>query len=226
MRAAAAAVALVGLTCVAASGQGRGADAAPFRGLHELEGVNTSVDEYTIWLYWQAEEWQAAYGPFLEEPENGADHEHPSGWITLTCRAAGKERDIVGPSGPNALLEWPRHRDQRDTYDIGHPLYWWLGVTGRETESYDAEVRVEDGVNTSVSRSEAVAPNTAYGYPRPETRMDVPARPVLEALRNGRKLTVEATGTRVRFSGRFGNEPELANAAAEMLAKCPSGRRQ
>ena len=193
---------------------------SPFRGLYATDGVNTSRDEYAIRLHWTATEFRIAYGPYLNDPETQANHGEDAAWITVSCRGNGKPDGFDGPQPLTATLRIPRHHQEKDTYSVMNPMYWILRLTDNEWNAYQARVHIEAGELAHTSPSRLLTTNIAYNTRRPEGQMDIPPRPILNALTSGQEAQLTARGPAFSVEASFAHEPRLQEAAALMLQHC------
>ena len=107
---------------------------APFRDLHTVDGVSTSNDEYAISLYWSPQRLRIDYpdgrGPFERDPVDTGELYTA---LSVFCRADGRQQEgFRGPRPVAARLSLPMHPEAPAVYSVLHPMYWLLGLTGRE----------------------------------------------------------------------------------------------
>ena len=192
---------------------------APFRGLHAIERVTTSNDEYSISLYWSPERFRIDYpdsrGPFGRNPADPADLYTA---LSIFCRADGRRERLSGPRPLGANLSLPMHPAAPAVYSVLHPMYWLLGLTGREFER--VPVRVDLAGATSFD-AELVRRRIAYGRPRPDIEIDLPGAAVLSVFITGSPMRVAVSGDGVDIRLWFPSAADLVGPAERMSAHCP-----
>ena len=137
---------------------------APFRGLHAIDRVTTSNDEYSISLYWSPERFRIDYpdgqGPFERDPADPAELYMA---LSVFCRADGRREGLSGPRPLGARLSLPMHPAAPAVYSVLHPMYWVLGLTGREFERVPIVVDLAGVAPSTRSWSAAVSPTDGCG---------------------------------------------------------------
>ena len=193
----------------------------PFVDLH-LQGITTSNDEYGIWLYWSPRSYLVKL-PGRRPLQAPAPHDWFAS-IALQCRADGRPQ-FTGPSPIRALLRVELHPDQRDVWNVWHPMYWLLGLAGYEHDRTTARVRLNGG---PARRSEFIRPRIDYSFARPNQELELEPRGPLKALAAGEELTLWVRGLDLRIDAVFdgtrpsptGDPAAIRRAAALMLKHC------
>ena len=132
-----AAVCALALAAAAASG-----DASPFEGLHGLEGVTTSNDEYSAWIVWTSSSYRRQF----------------PGGAPLVREAAGK-------SGLRADLLLALHPDEPDVPSFFNPRFWVLVLTVGERETTPVRVSFD---GRGASPSDLVRRCVDWTFPPPD----------------------------------------------------------
>ena len=196
---------------------------SPFRGLHAIDRVTTSNDEYSISLYWSPERFRIDYpddwGPFEQDPAD------PAGLytaISVFCRADGRPEGLSGPRALGARLSLPMHPAAPSVYSVLHPMYWVLALTGREFERLPVVVELAGAVPFD---AELVRRRIAYGRPRPDIEIDLPGAAVLSTFIAGSRTRMAVTGDRVDIELWFAGKADLVGPAQQMAIHCPQTRR-
>ncbi len=94
--------------------------------------MSTSNDEYAISLYWSQRlriDYPNGRGPLERDP---ADAGELYTALSVSCRADGRPEGFRGPRPVAARLSLPMHPEAPTVYSVLHPMYWLLGLTGRE----------------------------------------------------------------------------------------------
>ena len=176
-------------------GQERWSTSAPFRGLSAVSSVVTSNDDYRIWLHWPAERLRIRY------PDGRSAFEQHAGsaggldaWLSVQCRADGRGEGLPGPEPARSALWLPMYPEPPAVYQVLHPMFWLLGLTGSEVER--TPVRVV-GTGVAAFDAELVRQRTDYSFPRPALRVDLPAAAVLESFVAGAAIQIDLSGERV-----------------------------
>ena len=191
---------------------------SPFTRLEGVPGVSFSNDRYAVSLHWSPVEY-ALDLPGLPSHRSGASVAGTE--LRIACRASNG-RPGYGVSPARAVLEVRRHPAARDAYNVLHPMFWILGLTGNGVDRTRVQVSL-----TGVSAPLAAVFEVSYVYDlggRPPMRIgDLPARHLLSLIASSRPLVVEAEGPGTFLSVRFTPDPRLAPAAEALLAHCPRG---
>ena len=187
---------------------------APFRGLHTVDRVTTSNDEYSISLYWSPERFRIDYpdgrGPFERDP---ADPTELYTALSVFCRADGRREGLSGPRPLGARLSLPMHPAAPAVYSVLHPMYWVLGLTGREFERVPIVV---DLAGVAPFDAELVRRRIAYGRPRPDIEIDLPGAAVLGGFIAGSPMRLAVTGDSVDIELWFAGAADLVGPAQQM----------
>ena len=191
---------------------------APFRGLHAIDRVTTSNDEYSISVYWSPERFRINYpdgrGPFQRDP---ADPAEPYTALSVFCRADGRREGLSGPRPLGARLSLPMHPAAPAVYSVLHPMYWLLGLTGREFERVPVVV---DLAGVASFDAELVRRRIAYGRPRPDIEIDLPGAAVLVGFIAGAPMRLAVAGDSVDIELWFAGAADLVRPAQQMSAHC------
>ena len=191
---------------------------APFRGLHAIDRVTTSNDEYSISLYWSPERFRIDYpdgrGPFERNP---ADPTELYTALSVFCRADGRREGLSGPRPLGARLSLPMHPAAPAVYSVLHPMYWVLGLTGREFERVPIVV---DLAGVAPFDAELVRRRIAYGRPRPDIEIDLPGTAVLGGFIAGSPMRLAVAGDRADIELWFAGAADLVGPAQQMSAHC------
>ena len=192
---------------------------APFRGLHTVDHVTTSNDEYSISLYWWPEgfriDYQDGRRPFERDPADGAELYAA---LSVFCRADGRRERFSGPRPLGARLSLPMHPAAPAVYSMLHPMYWLLGLTGHEFERVPVVV---DLAGVAPFDAELVRRRIAYGRPRPDIEIDLPGAAVLSAFIAGSPMRMAVTRDRVDIELWFAGAADLVGPAQQMAIHCP-----
>ena len=211
------AIALLAAATTAACAQPR--PAGPFEGLWTSPQVQTSRDDHSIWLHWKAERFQI--GESSREQRTAPDAGRNDGVeITMTCRADDRPMGLTGPIPVATRLYSAREPEHRDTYNVLHPMYWWLGITGRSRTQSSASIEITGDGERIERRGSVERRRTAYSTPRPETEVQLPTGPVLRALRAGTAIEVRIQGAGTRIEATFPAQPESREAARRIDTYC------
>ena len=191
---------------------------SPFTRLEGIPGVSFSNDRYAVSLHWPPDAYVLTL-PGLPSHRSGASVAGTE--LRIGCRASnGWPGYGVAPA--RAVLEVQRHPAARDAYNVLHPMFWILGLTGNGVDRTRVQVSL-----TGVSAPLAAVFEVSYVYDlggRPPMRIgDLPARHLLSLIASSRPLVVEAEGPGTFLSVRFTPDPRLAPAAEVLLAHCPRG---
>ena len=217
LRAGMAAVALASAAPVLTAVFGAGvARISPFTPLEGLRGVSFSNDRYAVSLHWPA----AAYAMELPGLAPYRSGPLPAGTeLRVGCRA-DNGRPGYGVAPADAVLELRRHPDARGTYDLFHPMFWILGLTGNGAGRTPVRVSL-----TGLSAPfDAVLENPRVydlGGRLPMRLAGLPAGHVLSLVAQSSALDLRAEGSGTVVSARFAPDGGLAPAAEAMLAHCP-----
>ena len=191
---------------------------APFRGLHAVDRVSTSNDEYSISLYRSPERFRIDYpdgrGPF---DQDAADPAELYTALSVFCRADGRTEGFSGPRPLGGRLSLPMHPAAPDVYSVLHPMYWVHGLTGREFERVPVVV---DLPGIAPFDAELVRRRIAYARRRPDIEMDLPGAAVLPGFIADSAMRMTVTGDRVDIELWFAGAPELVGPAQQMSAHC------
>ena len=194
---------------------------APFRGLHAIDRVTTSNDEYSISLYWSPERFRIDYpdgrGPFERNP---ADPTELYTALSVFCRADGRREGLSGPRPLGARLSLPMHPAAPAVYSVLHPMYWVLGLTGREFERVPIVV---DLAGVAPFDAELVRRRIAYGRLRPDIEIDLPGAAVLGGFIAGSPMRLAVTGDSVDIELWFAGAADLVGPAQQMSGALRSG---
>ena len=194
---------------------------APFRGLHTVDRVTTSNDEYSISLYWSPQRFRINYadgrGPFERDPADPAELYTA---LSVFCRADGRREGLSGPRPLGARLSLPMHPAAPSVYSMLHPMYWLLGLTGHEFEHVPIVV---DLTGVAPFDAELVHRRIAYRRPRPDIEIDLPGAAVLSRFSAGSPMRLAVTGDSVDIELWFGTEADLVGPAQQMATHCPQG---
>ena len=205
-------------------GQGTATTEAPFAGLSAVNGVFTSNDEYSIWLHRYAETFRIRYPDGRRPFEQSSDpiRVRPA-TISIECRADGRAKGLPGPEPANARLELPMHPEAPAVYRVTHPMYWVLGLAGREVERIQVQVSLPAGRRVD---AELVRQRTDYSFERPALRVALPPRAMLELFAAGAPIEVSLSGNRVNARLRFAAKSDLGEPARRAMADCPAAPQQ
>ena len=191
---------------------------APFRGLHAIDRVTTSNDEYSISLYWSPERFRIDYpdsrGRFERDPAEPGELYTA---LSVFCRADGRQEALSGPRPLGAKLSLPMHPAAPAVYSVLHPMYWLLGLTGREFERVPVVV---DLAEVAPFDAELVRRRIAYGRPRPDLEINLPGAAVLSRFVAGSPMRLAIAGDGVDIKLWFAGAADLIGPAKRMAAHC------
>ena len=197
---------------------------APFRGLHTIDGVSTSNDEYSISLYWSPERFQIDYpdnrGRFERDP---ADPGELYTALSVFCRSDGRQEGLPGPRPLGARLSLPMHPAAPDVYSVLHPMYWLLGLTGASSSACRSWSTCPTPYPFD---AEMVRRRIAYGRPRPDIKIDLPGAAVLNRFVAGSPMQLTITGDRVDIKVWFAGATDLVGPAQRMSTHCTPAERR
>ena len=194
----------------------------PFTGLHQVPDVTTSNDDYSIWLHWEADEFEAQYPD--GRPAFNAATKHPDDLapgVRLHCRADGRDEGFAGPRGVSADGVLPMHPEAPDVPGPFSLRYWLLGALGDEWERWRVTVTL-DGYGeyeTEVRRQ-----RIHYSFVRPELEIADIGRTAHEGLRrlaSREPWRLQIDGDGLRVDARLPVMRDAADAARQMLRHCP-----
>ena len=194
---------------------------SPFAGLYALEGVDTSRDEYAIWISWVPDRFRIRYldgGGYFE----GAGDGELFSALTVRCRADGRRAGYGGPEAATAVLLLPMHPNEEDAYTVDHPMYWILGVFGGAAETTPVRFWRPGGRMLSAHMLRRV---TTYSTPRPEREVQLPTAAVLHWLAEGRPMRLSVSGDAVDAYLWFAARPALVEPARLAAAHCDGDHR-
>ena len=185
-------VAAIASGLAAVAQQERWSTRAPFRDLHAVDGVSTSNDEYSISLYWSPQRVRIDYpdgrGPFERDP---ADAGELYTALSVFCRADGATEGMTGPRPLGARLSLPMHPEAPAVYSVLHPMYWLLGLTGRESVRLPVVIHL---AGVAPFDAQLVRRRIAYGRPRPDLEIDLPGAAVLGRFTVGSGMRLAVSG--------------------------------
>ena len=214
--------ALAAATLVATAAAAAQATESPFADLVRTPDLGWSNDRFAISIHWAAEAYSIMLPGLALTSGNGGREPHSGdrAELRIGCRA-DNGRLGYGVAAPEAVAEVPRHPDLRDPYDLPHPMFWVLGITGNDVRRTPVEVRLDGGDTTVDAVIET--PMTVYNLRArlPHRLAGLPARQFLEPLAAGRPVRVDAGGEEAFLAMRFPPAPWLVPAARAMLAHCP-----
>ena len=191
---------------------------APFTDLHLVPRVTTSNDEYSIWLYRSPERFRIVYpGGRRRFTQDAAGADALYSALSVWCRADGRSEGLSGPSPLRAQLRLPMHPGAPDVYSVLHPMYWILGLSGREFERIPVLV---DLAGRSVADAHLVRRRIAYGRPRPDVELDLPGEIVLGLFREGSPMRVAVSGGGADLDLWFPAATALVAPAGRMFRHC------
>lgn len=199
--------AAAGAAGAAAGGQGT------FSALDAPPRVSVSRNGMRIWIGTESIRHEvrvpghrAAIGPGEGMVSLGAD-----------CRHAGEPPPEWDTRPPYAGLVLDDHPRQRDAYNWLHPMFWILGLLGRDVSSWNVEATIDAGprIDTTLERRLA-----DYSVVRPGLDVALPARTVLGALAHGNPIRVRAAGREIAIDASFEPEAPVVRAATVMLRYC------
>ena len=195
---------------------------APFAGLHQIADVTTSNDEYSIWLHWEADEFEAQYPDDRAAFDTGTRNpDDLAPGVTFHCRADGREEGLAGPRGLGANGMLPMHPDAPDVAGPFSLQYWLLAAFRNEWERWPARVTLDGygGYDTEIRRQ-----RIHYSFRRPQLEIadiDQAAYEGLLRLASGEPWRLRVDGDGLRVDARLPVRAEASIAAREMLRHCP-----
>ena len=194
---------------------------APFAGLHEIENITTSNDDYSIWLHWNADGFEAqypdgrpAFDAATRHPDDGAPR------VTFHCRADGREEGFKGPESLSANGVLPMHPEAPAVPGPFSLRYWLLAAFGNEWEHWPVRLTV-DGYgeyDTEIRRQ-----RIHYSFSRPELEIADMGRTAYEGLlrlASGEPWRLRIDGDGLRVDARLPVMTDAGDGARQMLRHC------
>lgn len=200
------------------------ADTGPFDGLHAIEGVMTSRNGRWIRIAVSAEKFRARVPGYAQAvtPSNAMENERV--WLSVECRA-GPSTELFPESPAQAEIAIPDHPDQTP-YNWWHPMFWILGLTGRETEKVPVTVSFTDDANAPpplhTEKADLERWRTEYSAVRTLISVWLDGERVLRLLKRRTPLEVAVEGKDTHVEAAFAPAAHLAPAIERMLRYCPS----
>ena len=215
--------ALAAATLIATAAAAGQTTESPFEDLVGTPDLGWSNDRFSISVHWAAETYSITLPGLAPLTSSNSGRERHSGdraELRIGCRA-DNGRPGYGIAAPKAVAEVPRHPDLRYPYDLPHPMFWILGLTGNDVRRTPVDVRLDDRGTPVKALIET--PMTVYNLLArlPHTLAALPARRLLGRLAAGLPVRLDATGEEAALAMRFPAAPRLAPAARAMLAHCP-----
>ena len=191
---------------------------SPFTRLEGVPGVSFSNDRYAVSLHWPPDAYVLTL-PGLPSHRSGASVAGTE--LRIGCRASNG-RPGYGVAPARAVLEVQRHPAARDAYNVLHPMFWILGLTGNGVDRTRVQVSL-----TGVSAPLAAVLEVSYVYDlggRPPMRIgDLPARHLLSLIASSRPLVVEAEGAGYLPLGPFHARPAPCPGCRGAARPLPAG---
>ena len=113
------------------------------------------------------------------------------------------------------------HPDAPRVYSVLHPMFWVLGLTGREWERTPVQVSL---AGAPAFPAELVRQRMDYSFAPPPLWVNLPARMVLELFVGGAPIQAELSGERVDARLWFEAQSDLVGPARAAATHCPAGR--
>ena len=198
----------------------RGDDTAPrtdgpFNALEWADGVTTARSGYAVWISIASTRhrvWIPDHRREVGPPEHGVA-------LHVSCRAAGGGLpDVFSPTPAHGGIYLDNHPEQPGAYTVLHPMYWILGLSGRDEERWPVEVRVGTGPPVA---SALVRPRVDYSAPRPGLDIKLPGRKIIDAMMAASPIEIEVKGPQMRLTAEFTASANARRAAALMRQACP-----
>ena len=202
------------------AGSGAADAQAPFAGWHELEGVDTSNDDYTVWVHWKAINGSMKMPGFeqavsVDDPGKGPLP--PFFAVELQCRADGRSAGYVGPVEWTAALLAPYPPQAENVYNVWHPMYWILGLVGRAEARTPLQVWFEGREHV---RSTLVRERIHYSNIRPWQMVKLDPGEVWTVMRPGREAALHGQGPGTEIDLQFEARPDLGPLLDLMQRHC------
>ena len=194
--------------------------ASPFEGLHELDGVTTSNDEWGIWIAWEASSYRLKFPrrpPLARGPGGTRDLR---AYLATSCRADGRPEGFSGPRAIRAELVLPLHPDEPNVPSFFNPRYWATALLAGELERTPVQVAFD---GAPAAPAELVRKRIDYSIARPSPTVQVNPAEALASIASGNAAEVAAEGRDTRLSLRFGPDPATSRAATLMALHCEEG---
>ena len=186
----------------------------PFDVLEWKDGVRTARSGYAVWITIRSvrHEMQIrGHDTTVKSPRHRFA-------LNVSCRVPGSPLPDMFPAyGPRGELWFDDHPEQREAYTANEPMYWWLGLTGRETEQWSVQVQLNEQPPT---QGTAIRPLTDYNVARPAVYIDVPGTKVLDAILAGDTIALHVRGEGTRLRGEFAVKANVRRAAELMRKTC------
>ena len=221
LRTAVVAVALAAAATEAAGNQPEERRDAPFAGLHKVANITTSNDDYSIWLHWEADEFEAQY-PDGRPPFDAATR-HPDDltpMVTFHCRADGRDKGFAGPRSVSADGVLPMHPEAPGVPGPFNLRYWLLAAFGNEWERWPVRLTVDGyGVYDTEIRRQRIH----YSFSRPELEIADMGRTAHEGLlrvASGEPWRLRMEGDGLHVDARLPVMTDAAHGARQMLRHC------
>ena len=187
----------------------------PFNVLEWADGVTTSRSGYAVWVSIASTRHRVRIPGHRREvgpPEHGAA-------LHVSCRAAGGGLpDRFPPAAARGGIYLDNHPEQPGAYTVLHPMYWILGLAGRDEERWPVQVRVDAGESIA---SELVRSRIDYSTPRPGLDIALPGQKIIDAMTADGPVQIQAEGPHMRLAAQFTASANARLAAALMRNACP-----
>ena len=186
-----------------------GQSPAPFSGWHEMEGVSTSNDDYSVDVHWSPTAGRMripGFDPPVEVGTPGLDGLLPRFAVELRCRADGSAEGYAGPGDWEAILIAPYPPQAENVYNWWYPMYWILGLAGRAEHRTPVEIRFE---GRPVFASVLKLPLIHYSAVRPNQTLDLSPREVWSNMRSGLATVLHGTGKALEIELHFPPRGEI-----------------
>ena len=189
----------------------------PFNVLEWADGVTTSRSGYAVWVSITS----TAHRAQIPDHEREVEPPEHRAALHVSCLAVGGDlANTFPPVAAQGRIYLDNHPEQRDAYQVWHPMYWILGLSGESEERWPIRVRLNAG---EAIASELVRPRTDYSAPRPGLDIDLPGQQIVDAIAAGDPIEIEATGPQMRLIAQFTAPANAQRAARLMLETCPDG---
>ena len=198
-------------------------NAAPFDGLHTIQGVITSRNGKWISISISTEDFRAKVPGYEETITRAMGPDHDAIFLTVTCRA-GPATEHAAPQLARAEITIPDHPDQRP-YNWWSPMFWILDLVGTAVEEAPVNATLA-GANDpgEVWHAEAAKIErlrTEYSAARTMLSVWIDGPATLAVFARGQAIRVQVKGSNTDVRGTFPAAPQLAEVARTMMRHCP-----